>query len=320
MLPCRGSCVARPPVARSRPARLATARGFVAYSRCSACARRRRVGCDTLNGDPVTLGPGACVRASGGTVLGSWRPSRGVRGAAVTATSWGGGRVDDHGGRGGGPLQARRQMRCRMVVARTRTHREGILTPGRRRGQRPAAPPWPRDAPAAAGQHSFAAPRPVRCFAVGWPRLHAGAGLTLRPTAPSKVLLEHPSRNTFAVCACDGVCGCGGSLRTGFPRGPEDAISTIPSRATPVLLARLWVWRVRRQPRTGRGGADTMVVAGVTDRATGRGRASVVERVDGPTLTGCVEGAGALATACRRTAATRGSARPTACASSGAGS
>ena len=34
-------------------------------------------------------------------------------------------------------------MRCRMVVARTRTHREGILTPGRRRGQRPAAPPGP---------------------------------------------------------------------------------------------------------------------------------------------------------------------------------
>ena len=64
---------------------------------------------------------------------------------------------------------------------------------------------------------------------------------------------------------------------------------------------------VRRQPLTGRGGADTRVVAGVTDRATGRGRAAVVERVDGPTLTGCVEGAGALATACRRTAATRGS-------------
>ena len=59
-----------------------------------------------------------------------------------------------------------------------------------------------------------------------------------------------------------------------------------------MLLALLWVWRVRRQPRTGRGGADTMVVAGVTDRATGRGRAAVVERVDGPTLTGCVEGDG----------------------------
>ena len=191
---------------------------------------------------------------------------------------------------------------------------------------RPAArsaagrPPWPRDAPAAAGQHSFAAPRPVRCFAVGGPRLHAGAGLTLRPTAPSKVLLERHSSNTFAICLCDGVCWCGGSLRPGFPRGPADAIRTIPSRATPVLLARLWVWRVRRPPRTGRGGADTMVVAGVKDRATGRGRAAVVERVDGPTLTGCVEGAGALATACRRTAATRGSARPTECASSGAGS
>ena len=71
LLPCRGSCVARPPVARSRPARLATARGFVEYSRCSACARRRRVGGDTLNGYPVTLVPGACVRASGGTVLGA---------------------------------------------------------------------------------------------------------------------------------------------------------------------------------------------------------------------------------------------------------
>ena len=46
-----------------------------------------------------------------------------------------------------------------------------------------------------------------------------------------------------------------GSLRTGFPRGPEDAIRTIPSHATPVLLALLLVWRVRRPPRTGRGGA-----------------------------------------------------------------
>ena len=50
------------------------------------------------------------------------------------------------------------------------------------------------------------APRPVRCFAVGGPRLHAGAGLTLRPTAPSKVLLEHPSSNTFA---CDVFVGAG---------------------------------------------------------------------------------------------------------------
>ena len=312
--------MARPPVARSRPARLATARGVVAYSRCAACARRRRVGCDTLNGSPVPRVPGACVRASGGTVLGSWRPSRGVRGAAVTATAWGGGRVDDNGGRGGGPLQERRQIRCRMVVARPRTHREGILTPGRRRGQRPAAPPLAPRCTSSGRPAVFLAPRPVRCFAVGGPRRHAGAGRTLRPTAPSKVLLKSTFSNTFTVCSCGGVCWCGGSLRTGVPRGPEDALSTIPSRATPVLLARLWVWRVRRPPRTGRGGADTRVVAGVTDRATGRGRAAGVERVDGPTRTGCVEGAGALAPACRRTAATRGSARPTACASAGAGS
>ena len=32
----------------------------------------------------------------------------------------------------------------------------------------------------------------------GASRLHAGAGLTLRPTAPSKLLLERHSRNTFA--------------------------------------------------------------------------------------------------------------------------
>ena len=37
------------------------------------------------------------------------------------------------------------------------------------------------------------------------------------------------------------------------------------------------------------GGADMSVVAGVKDRATGRVRASVVKRVDGPTLTGFVE-------------------------------
>ena len=81
-------------------------------------------------------GPGASAARAG-------RRGTGARGAAVTATSWGGGRVDDHGGRGGGPLQERRQIRCRIVFARTRTHREGILTPGRRRGQRPAAPPGP---------------------------------------------------------------------------------------------------------------------------------------------------------------------------------
>ena len=45
----------------------------------------------------------------------------------------------------------------------------------------------------------------------------------------------------------------------------------------------------KRKQLTGRGGADKMAVAGVKDRATGRVRASVVERVDGPTLTGFVE-------------------------------
>ena len=39
--------MARPPVARSSPAMLATSRGFVEYSRFSACALRRRFGCDT---------------------------------------------------------------------------------------------------------------------------------------------------------------------------------------------------------------------------------------------------------------------------------
>ena len=46
----------------------------------------------------------------------------------------------------------------------------------------------------------------------------------------------------------------------------------------------------KRKQLTGRGGADKMAVAGVKDRATGRVRTSVVERVDGPTLTGFVEG------------------------------
>ena len=46
----------------------------------------------------------------------------------------------------------------------------------------------------------------------------------------------------------------------------------------------------KRKQLTGRGGADKMAVVGVKDRATGHVRASVVERVDGPTLTGFVEG------------------------------
>ena len=46
----------------------------------------------------------------------------------------------------------------------------------------------------------------------------------------------------------------------------------------------------QRDKLTGRGGVDKMAVAGVKDRATGRVRATVVERVDGPTLTGFVEG------------------------------
>ena len=45
----------------------------------------------------------------------------------------------------------------------------------------------------------------------------------------------------------------------------------------------------KRKQLTGRGGADKMAVAGVKDRSTGRVRAAVVERVDGPTLTGFVE-------------------------------
>ena len=212
--------MARPPVVRSSPAMLATSRGFVEYSRFSACSLRRRFGCDTLNGYPRVsarlVGPfwvppplrgperglvgrprhtapgamnghghfssppppatksqgrsGPCASAarSGRRFTGArgawrpsarevgalagvdarrtWRPSRGVRGAAVTATSWGWGRVDDNGWRGCGPLQERRQIRCLIVFARTRTHREGILTPGRRRGQRPASILWqPRD-------------------------------------------------------------------------------------------------------------------------------------------------------------------------------
>ena len=40
----------------------------------------------------------------------------------------------------------------------------------------------------------------------------------------------------------------------------------------------------QRAKLTGRGGADKMAVAGIRDRATGRVRAVVVERVDGPTL------------------------------------
>ncbi len=46
----------------------------------------------------------------------------------------------------------------------------------------------------------------------------------------------------------------------------------------------------QRKHLTGRGGADKMAVAGVKDRPTGRVRAAVVKRVDGPTLTGFVEG------------------------------
>ena len=46
----------------------------------------------------------------------------------------------------------------------------------------------------------------------------------------------------------------------------------------------------KRKQLTGRDGADKMAVAGVKDRPTGRVRASVVKRVDGPTLTGFVEG------------------------------
>ena len=44
----------------------------------------------------------------------------------------------------------------------------------------------------------------------------------------------------------------------------------------------------RRERLTGRGGVDKMAVAGVKDRATNRVSASVVERLDGPTLKGFV--------------------------------
>ena len=116
----------------------------VAQGRYGPCALAARSG-RRCTGARGTGRPSAreVVALAGVDARRTWRPSRGVRGAAVTATSWGGGRVDDNGGRGGGPLQERRQIRCLIVFARTRTHREGILTPGRRRGQRPAAPPGP---------------------------------------------------------------------------------------------------------------------------------------------------------------------------------
>ena len=46
--------------------------------------------------------------------------------------------------------------------------------------------------------------------------------------------------------------------------------------------------RAQRKRLTGRGGSDKTAVAGVRDRATKRVRATVVERVDGPTLKGFV--------------------------------
>ena len=46
--------------------------------------------------------------------------------------------------------------------------------------------------------------------------------------------------------------------------------------------------RDRERRITGRGGADKTAVAGVRDRATGRVRAAVVQRTDGPTLKGFV--------------------------------
>ena len=44
----------------------------------------------------------------------------------------------------------------------------------------------------------------------------------------------------------------------------------------------------KRANLTGRGGVDKLAVAGVRERATGRGRVAVVNRVDGPTLKGFV--------------------------------
>ena len=80
---------------------------------------------------------------------------------------------------------------------------------------------------------------------------------------------------------------------------PEARRSTLSGRYPLVLLLVLLlvVWRVERTAAAHTGARRRRtevgwgVVAGVKDRATGRVRASVVERVDGPTLTGFVEGA-----------------------------
>ena len=134
--------------------------------------------------------------------------------------------------------------------------------------------------------------------------------------ARPELLLERASSNTFTICSVGGWAWPWASRRAGGYRPPGHAIGPIPSRAALLLhccsccsarglggsvgssspgaaaRTRWWSQASRIGPR-----------AGV--------RASVVERVDGPTLTSFVEGAGALATACRRTAATLGSARLT---------
>ena len=96
--------------------------------------------------------------------------------------------------------------------------------------------------------------------------VHGGGG------PGSKLLLEGPSRNTFAVCSCGADLRMGGVKAPGAHRPPGHAIGPRPSRAALLLpaapAALLVVWRVSRQQCTGRGGADTLVVG----RRHGSGR------------------------------------------------
>ena len=92
-----------------------------------------------------------------------------------------------------------------------------------------------------------------------------------RARARSKLLLECPSSNTFAVCSCGVDLRMGGHKHCAHRR-PGHAIGPRPSRAALLLpaapAALLVVWRVSRQQFTGRGGADKLVVG----RRHGSGR------------------------------------------------